>query len=208
MMQVQVFNFSWLFLTAFMLLLHKYDTVMLLLCRSLTGIREMIREVFIAITTTIESREWMQRQVICEGVPVQHSRAGTTDDVAFFSVMQSMVGNHFTCKRVWCLNGKRYVMRMDRDLPFHYYTSTNEWYHEGERPSFHKFAKPTKRPTHQLESSLDLATGSAYFNSRWCQINWSWISQSANRTTSSSRIKCSVHSYACLPHSSIKHVLH
>ena len=34
-----------------------------------------------------------------------------------------------------------YSKRMDRDLPFYYYTTKHERFYEGDRPSFDKFVK-------------------------------------------------------------------
>ena len=54
-----------------------------------------------ALTTTIESREWMRRKYAMEGRPPEHPRASSTDDVeCFFSQLRSMIGSHFTVKEV------------------------------------------------------------------------------------------------------------
>ena len=97
--------------------------------RSLSGIRGMTRETLIALTTTIESREWMRRRCANEGLPLEHPRATSTDDVeCFFSVLRNMIGNHFTSKSVmlqWRKICLEFSKRIDVDLPFFYYTSIN-----------------------------------------------------------------------------------
>ena len=106
----------------------------------------MTRETLIALTTTIESREWVRRRGSQDGHPVEHPRASNTDDVeCFFWVLRNLIGEHFTCKAVmveWRKICSEYSKRIDRDLPFHYFTSSHERFFEGERPSFDKFAKP------------------------------------------------------------------
>ena len=64
---------------------------------SLSGVRGVTRQTLIALTTTIESREWRRRRVL----ESEHPRAGSTDDVeCFFSVLRNTVGTHFTSKSV------------------------------------------------------------------------------------------------------------
>lgn len=124
--------------------------------RSLSGIRGMTRETLIALTTTIESREWMRRRCANEGLPLEHHRATSTDDVeCFFSVLRNMMKI--------CLE---FSKRIDVDLPFFYYTSTHDRFYEGERPSFDKYIKPTtSNPRHQRvrtrEQPGNLAIGRA-----------------------------------------------
>lgn len=65
----------------------------------------------------------------------------------------------------WRKTCKEFSKRIDIDLPFYYYTSTNERYHEGERPDFNKFVKPTRNSRHQRvrtrEQPGNLAVGGA-----------------------------------------------
>ena len=92
--------------------------------RSLTGIIGMTREVLVALTTTIESREWMRRDIVNKSLHIEHPRASSTDDIeCFFSVLRSMVGNHFTCKAVMVETRKtcnEFSKQIDEDLPFYY----------------------------------------------------------------------------------------
>ena len=99
---------------------HIYDFSTLEVNRNLSGIRGFTRETLIALTTTIESREWVRRNRSCN--ILEHPRASTTDDVeCFFSVLRNMIGNHFTCKAVmleWRKVCLEFSKRLDRDLPF------------------------------------------------------------------------------------------
>ena len=54
--------------------------------------------------------------------------------------------DNFTCKAVMVEMRKtcnEFSKRIDKDLPFYYYTSSNERFHEGERPDLNKFVKLT-----------------------------------------------------------------
>ncbi len=55
-----------------------------------------------AFLANVESREWRQAfNIIREGIPPEHPRSSTTDDVeCFFSVLRDTVGKHFTLKEV------------------------------------------------------------------------------------------------------------
>ena len=49
----------------------------------------------------IESREWRQKYLMENNIPMEHPRASTTDDVkCFFSVLRDNVGKDFTLKEV------------------------------------------------------------------------------------------------------------
>ena len=54
-----------------------------------------------AITAYICTRNWRREFIAKLGLPVEHPRAGTTDDVeCFFSVLRDVVGKDFTLKQV------------------------------------------------------------------------------------------------------------
>ena len=42
-----------------------------------------------------------------------------------------------------------YSKRIDKDHPFHYYTSKHNGFFEGERPTFNKYIKPKQNPRQQ-----------------------------------------------------------
>lgn len=135
----------------------------------MSTIRGFTRETLIALTTTIESREWMRRKNVSLYLPPEHPRSSTTDDVeCFFSLLRSMIGNHFTVKDVqitWRKLCIEFTKRLDKDLPFFYSTSKHERFFEGDRPSFNQFQKPKSNPRHQRvrrrEQPGNLAPGRA-----------------------------------------------
>ena len=54
-----------------------------------------------AITADICTRNWCQEFIAGRGLPLEHPRAGTTDDVeCFFSVLRDVVGKDFTLVHV------------------------------------------------------------------------------------------------------------
>ena len=131
--------------------------------------RGFTREVLIALTTTIESKEWIRRRNWCQNMPPEHPRSSSTDDVeCFFSLLRSMIGNHFTVKDVrfvWRKLCNEFSKRLNRELPFFYCTSKNERFIEADRPSFNIFQRPKKNPRHQRfqtrEQPGNLAPGRA-----------------------------------------------
>ena len=122
-------------------------------CREINNIRGFSRETLLALTTTIESREWVRRKNAIDGHVPEHPRASSTDDVeCFFSQLRNMIGSHFTVKDVrygWRKTCLEFAKRLDRQLPFFYYTSKHERFVEGDRPSFNVYQQPTRNPRHQ-----------------------------------------------------------
>ena len=69
--------------------------------RDLNSIRGFSRETLNALIADIESREWRRAYCIKNGIPPEHPRSSTTDDVeCFFSVLRDSVGKHFTLREV------------------------------------------------------------------------------------------------------------
>ena len=129
--------------------------------REVAGVRGFTRETLSALMVNIESREWRRDTNKSSGIPPEHPRASTTDDVeCFFSILRDMVGKDFTHKQVryitehhWVSfkvahNIKLQVMfswrkacveltkRLDPQLPFYYHTSTHHRFFEGDLPDF------------------------------------------------------------------------
>ena len=106
-----------------------------------------------AVTTDIESREWKRQRNAGAGLPPEHPRASTTDDVeCFFSVLRDMVGGDFTLKNVqyeWRKACNEFTKRQDPDLPFYYFTSSHDRFYEGPRPSFDVPQASKQNPRHQ-----------------------------------------------------------
>ena len=52
----------------------------------------------------IESRNWRDSYNSGHGIPPEHPRSFTTDDVErYFSILRDMVGKSFTLKQVQCM---------------------------------------------------------------------------------------------------------
>lgn len=70
-------------------------------CRDITNIRGFTRETLSALLVDLESRVWRRKFNEDNGIPPEHPRASTTDDVeCFFSVLRDMIGKDFTHKKV------------------------------------------------------------------------------------------------------------
>ena len=60
-----------------------------------------------------------------EGVPPEHPRASTTDDVeCFFSILRNFVGKHFTVEQVQ-FEFRKLSIEFMKNLPFYYYTAAH-----------------------------------------------------------------------------------
>ena len=54
-----------------------------------------------ALAANIENGEWRRKYNVENGIPPEHPRASTTDDVeCFFTVLRDTVGKDFTLKEV------------------------------------------------------------------------------------------------------------
>ncbi len=127
--------------------------------RPVSGVLGFTRQVLIAITTNIESREWRR----CQFPEPEHPRASTTDDVeCLFSILRDLVGKHFTLhtvKYTWRKICIEFAKRMDPRLPFFYYTSSHDRFYEGERPSFDAPATSARNPRNQRKRRVELLSG-------------------------------------------------
>lgn len=79
--------------------------------RPTKGVLGFTRETVIALTTNIESCEYVCRN---HHHP-EHPRASTTDDVeCLFIIMRDLAGKHFTV-RTWKYNGEKYAQSYQND---------------------------------------------------------------------------------------------
>ena len=57
----------------------------------------LTRDVLVALVANIETTEWRRAYNHANGIPSEHPRASTTDDVeCFFSLLRNHVGHHET----------------------------------------------------------------------------------------------------------------
>ena len=79
-----------------------YIFIILFNFRDITTVRGFTRETLSALLVNVESREWRRQYNLSNGIPPEHPRASSTDDVeCFFSVLRDMVGKDFTHKEVF-----------------------------------------------------------------------------------------------------------
>ena len=63
--------------------------------------RGFTRETLIAMSANLETRQSRRTYLTSHGLPAEHPRSSTTDDVeCFFSVLRDTVGKDFTLKQV------------------------------------------------------------------------------------------------------------
>lgn len=108
--------------------------------RPIKGIRGLTREVIVALTTNIESQEYRRRYGRERGLPPEHPRAGSTDDVeGIFAFLHELLGKIFDEKAFHEVFPKvmlEYTKKCDPDLPFYHYTGVNGRFNDGVLPSF------------------------------------------------------------------------
>jgi len=106
----------------------------------------------------IEGREIRRQFLASSNLRPEHPRACSTDDVeCFFSVLRDTVGSDFSLKRVrhaWKHACLEFTKRTDPKLPFYYYTSAHDRFHEGPRPHFDV---PSRKKPHRVRRSELLA---------------------------------------------------
>ena len=118
-------------------------------CKSIKGVRGLSCETLIALTTTIESREWIRCRNPANKLPHEHPRSSTMDNVeCFFSLTRNTIGDQKDVQfglRKLCNEFSKWL---DRELSFHYYTSRNGHFFEEERPGFNVYQKQQRNPHH------------------------------------------------------------
>ena len=120
----------------------------------------------IALTTNIESREWIRRSYAASNREPEHPRASTTDDVeCLFSIMRDLSGKHFTVRMAkynWRKVCLEFSKRINPDLGFFYHTSSHDRFYEGDRPSFDAPGKSKRNPRNQRLRKRDVLSQTVY----------------------------------------------
>lgn len=135
------------------------------LLRPLNGICGFTQETLHALIANIEGRNWRQRFIRENGLPADHPRSSTTDDVeCFFSILRGLVGPNFTLKVVqhaWRKVCSEITKRQDPDLPYFYHTSAHDRFYEGERQGFNLPATcgSMGNPRHKRPRRAELLSG-------------------------------------------------
>lgn len=69
--------------------------------RPVDEVQGFTRETLIALAADLETRQWRHNYLVAHGIPAEHPRSSTTDDVeCFFSILRDTVGKDFTLKQV------------------------------------------------------------------------------------------------------------
>ncbi|KAI8517795.1 hypothetical protein Bbelb_038120 [Branchiostoma belcheri] len=118
------------------------------------GVLGWSRETLIAVTANIESVELRRSENVVIGHE-EHPRASTTDDVeGFFAGLHRHLGNTFTLKELharWPTEVREFSKRIDPDLPFYYWTSSERYRGDELYPSFNEAGNKTLR-LHRIQS--------------------------------------------------------
>ena len=117
--------------------------------RPIKKIQGFTREIIVAVTTNIESQEFRRCYGEEKGLPPEHPRAGSTDDVeGIFAFFHELLGPLFDEKAFHDALPKvmlEYTKKCDPELPFFHYTGVNERYDSGLLPSFNQPSGQTER---------------------------------------------------------------
>lgn len=85
-------------------------------------------------------QEFRRQYGVEKGLPPEHPRAGSTDDVeGIFAFLHGLLGPIFDEKAFHDVFPKvisEYTKKCDPDLPFYYYTGSNDCYNDGSLASF------------------------------------------------------------------------
>ena len=80
--------------------------------RDVSRIQGFTKEVLVALIADIETRNWRDSFNAKHGIPSEHPRSSTTDDIeCFFSILRDMVGRSFTLKQVFASINQSYHCR-------------------------------------------------------------------------------------------------
>lgn len=100
----------------------------------------MTREVIVGLTANLESRGLRRVEYVDRGLPQEHPRASSTDDVqGIFSLLHELLGPIFDMKQFYdelpkILN--EFTKKIDPELPFFYWTRANARFRNFALPSF------------------------------------------------------------------------
>ena len=135
--------------------------------RNVSDVCGFTRQVLIAVTSHIESTEFKRIELLNAGLHSENPRSSNTDDVeCLFSVVRDLIGKNFTVKQVelcWRKVCLEFYKRLNPELPFFYFTSSHDRFHEGERPSFDQPPKRVRKSSRlpSIETSAVFKSGRA-----------------------------------------------
>jgi hypothetical protein len=110
------------------------------------GICGLTREVIVGLVANLESRELRRIEYIQRNIKPEHPRSSSTDDVeSFISLLHEILGLNFDLKQVFSELPKilnEFRKRIDKDLPFYYWTGSKTRFREFDLPSFNQPSGP------------------------------------------------------------------
>lgn len=125
------------------------DFSMLDVMRPIKGIQAFTREIFVALIANCESLEIRWAEYLERGLPPEHPRASSTDDVeGFFAHLHDQLGEVFDHKEFLDQQPKilnEFNKKIDPDLQFHYWTGHRHRYSTIPLPSFNEPSGITER---------------------------------------------------------------
>jgi hypothetical protein len=96
----------------------------------------------VGLVANIESRPLRRAEYVARGLPPEHPRSSSTDDVeGFISLLHEMLGSIFDLKKFYSGLPKilnEFTKRIDPDLSFFYWTGNKERYRDFALPSFNE----------------------------------------------------------------------
>ncbi len=117
--------------------------------RPIKGIRCFSREIVAALIANCENLELRRKGYASRGLPPEHPRASSTDDVeGFFSLLHDQLGDVFDHKVFLQQQTKllsEFTKKIDPDLPFFSWTSHKNRYTSEQLPSFNVLSGKEER---------------------------------------------------------------
>lgn len=114
--------------------------------RSIKGICGFTRELIVGLIANLESREIRRQEYLERGLPPEHPRASSSDDVeGFVALLHEMFGPIFDLKQFYQESTKilnEFGKRINPDLAFYYWTGAKERYRDFALPSFNNPTGP------------------------------------------------------------------
>lgn len=130
---------------------HKYDRDFstLDILRPVKGIQGLTREIVVALIVNCESLELRRTEYVQRGLPPEHPRASSSDDVeGFIAHLHDQLGDVFDHKQFLEQQPKilnEFNKKIDPELPFYYWTGHRHRFSTAPLPSFNEASGTTER---------------------------------------------------------------
>ena len=115
----------------------------------------LIRETVVGLTANLTSLELRREEYILKGLPPEHPRSGTSDDVeCFISVLHEMMGDIFALKDFYASFRKimnEFYKRISQDTKFYYWTGQK---HRFRNFALHSFNEQSQSGIERLDRTI------------------------------------------------------